>query len=627
MKKLFFFLVLLFIPFVVLAIDPDYEVEGYFAIHEINPDGTITVKEAIVLNGDMNGYVREILTSNSKLSANKKINFEHDAIYNPTSITNIKAAAYKVKKDDLDYKIVNKDFKYSELNYYARKGSRNKYTVTDGNGQYVITNYYSCSDCRVAFYFEYDIEGATVIHEDVAEVYLQLFTHNYVTEDMGIIDMAVILPDHDEDSLMWVHGNVYGEVEPSGTKKWLIHSDKFPKASELDYRTVFNKELINNDSDVKYTYVEALPSIKEIEKKRAEERAKEIARILAYIKAMKYIGYGYLAILVILVIIMYFKYDKEHSVSFYSKYYREFIEDYDVEVVDYLFNKRITPNAMSASLMNLIYKKKVKAEAVPSKKDEYLFTLLDETGISSSESLLVDLLFKKVGDGTSFTTEKLKSYSKSKYEEFTNSYNAWSKSVTTEGESQEFFEDNASMSMRVIVGLYLILGFFIFVLSVTTIDEFIFNDLLLIPIALTFIYLFTFKKRSEKGALHYKKWQAFKNFLQDFGTFDIKELPEIILWERYLVYATVLGIADKVQKTMNVKISQAEKIGGYDITPFAYYHGFTSFGSVVTHSISQAHSLAVSTAAAQNSANYGGGGGGFSGGGGFGGGGGGGHGF
>ena len=104
-------------------------------------------------------------------------------------------------------------------------------------------------------------------------------------------------------------------------------------------------------------------------------------------------------------------------------------------------------------------------------------------------------------------------------------------------------------------------------------------------------------------------------------------MPEIILWERYLVYATVLGIADKVQKTMNVKISQAEKIGGYDITPFAYYHGFTSFGSVVTHSISQAHSLAVSTAAAQNSSNYGGGGGGFSGGGGFGGGGGGGHGF
>ena len=628
MKKLFFFLILLFMPFIVLAVDPDYEVEGYFAIHKINEDGTITVKEAIVLNGDMNGYEREILTSNSNLSSGKNINFEHDAIYNPTAVSNVKVAAYKVKKDELNYEIVNKDFKYSELNYNARKGARNKYTLTDSNNQYVIKNYYSCSNCRIAFYFEYDIEGATVIHEDTAEVYLQLFTHNYVTENMGMIDMEVVLPEHDEDSLMWVHGNVYGNVEKADTQKWLIHSDKFPKGSELDYRTVFNKDLIIENSSIKHTSVEALPSIKEIEKRRTEERAKEIARILKYIKAMKYIGYGYLAILIVLLIIMYFKYDREHNVSFYSKYYREFIDDYDVEVVDYLFNKRITPNAMSASIMNLIYKKKIKAEPVSGKKDEYLFTLLEENEISHSEQLLIDFLFKEVGDGQTFTTKKLKDYAKSTktYEKFTNSYNAWSKSVTSEGESQEFFEDNKSISMRVLVGLYLLLGFFIFVISVITIDEFIFNDLLLIPIAFTFIYLFTFTKRTEKGALHHKKWQAFKNFLNDFGKFDIKELPEIILWERYLVYATVLGIADKVQKTMNVKISEAEKIGSFDTTPFLYYHSFSSFGNVVSQSIQQAHNLAVSTAAAQNSANYGGGGG-FSGGGGFGGGGGGGHGF
>ena len=52
----------------------------------------------------------------------------------------------------------------------------------------------------------------------------------------------------------------------------------------------------------------------------------------------------------------------EYESDFISDYYREFIEDYNVEVVDYIMNKNITPNAMTASIMNLIYKKNIKAE-------------------------------------------------------------------------------------------------------------------------------------------------------------------------------------------------------------------------------------------------------------------------
>ena len=40
------------------------------------------------------------------------------------------------------------------------------------------------------------------------------------------------------------------------------------------------------------------------------------------------------------------------------------------------------------------------------------------------------------------------------------------------------------------------------------------------------------------------------------GNFSIKELPEIVLWERYLVYATIFGLADKVEKVMNVRIAE-----------------------------------------------------------------------
>ena len=127
--------------------------------------------------------------------------------------------------------------------------------------------------------------------------------------------------------------------------------------------------------------------------------------------------------------------------------------------------------------------------------------------------------------------------------------------------------------------------------------------------------------------MEYRKWTAFKNFLNDFGTFEIKELPEITLWEKYLVYATVFGLAKKVQKVMNVKIQEMGPAVYNGTDTYLYLGDFGAINEVVSSSISNAHQLAVSEAAASNVSNSGGTGGGFSSGGGFGGGGGGGHGF
>ena len=89
-------------------------------------------------------------------------------------------------------------------------------------------------------------------------------------------------------------------------------------------------------------------------------------------------------------------------------------------------NRTITPNAMSASIMNLVYKKKIKAEQLPDDKKEYKFTLVTEEGMSANEKLLSEFLFQKVGDGTEFTTKGLKDYAKSTktYNKFNSSYDS-----------------------------------------------------------------------------------------------------------------------------------------------------------------------------------------------------------
>ena len=67
------------------------------------------------------------------------------------------------------------------------------------------------------------------------------------------------------------------------------------------------------------------------------------------------------------------KYDKEYKSEFNGDYYRDFPANYGPEVLGYLINKKITPNELSASILNLINKKVINVEKIDGKKEDYLF--------------------------------------------------------------------------------------------------------------------------------------------------------------------------------------------------------------------------------------------------------------
>jgi len=120
-------------------------------------------------------------------------------------------------------------------------------------------------------------------------------------------------------------------------------------------------------------------------------------------------------------------------------------------------------------------------------------------------------------------------------------------------------------------------------------------------------------------------------FLDDFGRFEEKELPEIILWEKYLVYATLFGLADKVSKAMEIKVKEFSNVdASYTSSDIFWdYYFYTNLNRDLTRTINNCHANAISAVNRANSTSSSGSGfgGGFSGGGGFGGGGGGGRGF
>ncbi len=102
------------------------------------------------------------------------------------------------------------------------------------------------------------------------------------------------------------------------------------------------------------------------------------------------------------------------------------------------------------------------------------------------------------------------------------------------------------------------------------------------------------------------KLKGLKNFLEEFSRMDDKEAIEVNMWEYYLIYAQILGIADKVAKQFKKlypEIIDNPELG-YTYTDIMFIH-------MVSHS-----GMRFATASQQRAQSYSSGGGGFSSGGG-----------
>ena len=135
-----------------------------------------------------------------------------------------------------------------------------------------------------------------------------------------------------------------------------------------------------------------------------------------------------------------------------------------------------------------------------------------------------------------------------------------------------------------------------------------------------------FKDISAEAIETKAKVLALKRWLQEFTRLDEAVPSDVILWNRLLVMAVALGVADKVIEQL--KVAMPELIDDPDFMPVYswYYIGHSGMGSPADVFGGAIHDASVAAIANSIDASGGGGGGGFSsgGGGGFGGGGGGG---
>lgn len=619
MKKFFLGLfIFLIAPFMVEAID--YDITDFAVKAYIKPNGDVEVNEIIVLNGTFNGYERDL---DFRPSLNDK--YESSTIYQGSGIEDISIKGKYVSSFSDALFEDNSFINFAQVSS-ASNGEMAKYIRSNLSSGLRLRMYYKASNQKVAFYLKYTIKDLVVKHEDVAEIYFP-FIGDAFEDDIKSVDIKVYLPSSDTSDYMrvWAHGALSGEVEKIDNNYLHAYAKNIDAGEVIDVRMSFDTNLVPLAK--KKTNQNYLDKILAVEEKRADDANKLREELLLKYNVIKYGTIIFYIGVVLLGLFVYQRYGKSPKSGYYSKYNREFIDDYNVEIVDYLMNKKITPNAMSASIMNLIYKKNISVKDMLNNKKtkEYEFTLENMDNVNESEKLLIEFLFDRVGknkdttDKKTFTTLELKNYAKGykTCDKFISSYTKWKNNVMNVATKENFYEKSG---VPIILGIVvLIIGGILFAMGMNFGVDFLLIYFIPVVCVVFMFYTILLDKKTVKGAEHYDKWKAFKNFLNDFGSFELKELPEIVLWERYLVYATVFGLADKVQKSMNVHIKELE-MSDIDYYPsFIYIDLGHSINSSINNAINSAYSSqAANYANSHSSSSSGGGfGGGFSGGSGF----------
>ena len=370
------------------------------------------------------------------------------------------------------------------------------------------------------------------------------------------------------------------------------------------------------DEEAKAKYLNIYNQLEEIvELKQANTR-----RIFTTVVVMLYVIFGIIVLYKIVKIV------KERH-TFKGKYYRDFPSNDEPNVIEYLMKRKSTNLGFSATILNLIAKKVITYEKVPDDKEKDITLVLTNENYTGSkaEIIVLNVLFNMVSKGNKCSINSLKKYgsTETKAKRLLGEIKKFKKETKNEVEEKGYFKQSPT---SIIIKIFIIINYVFSLFMAFGVFYGLENiglEVLWYILGVTIvsgIYIYVEckdKNRTIKGREEYSKWLAHKRFLENFSNFDEKDLPEITLWEKYLVTATVLGCADKVQKQMKMYITT--NTSQIDTNLLIYSSINLGLTRELNRSVKSAisHSSSTINAASSSYSSGGGFGGGSSGGGGF----------
>ena len=439
----------------------------------------------------------------------------------------------------------------------------------------------------------------------------------------------------------------------------ISYQDKVDEYEYKDFRSWLDDDKISKDN---YKYAERIIS-NVFDKQLQDKMIKELKEYRLKLQMVDYKKEAILCLISLgtlgIALIAYYKpiRFKKHVDPLY---FRDIPSEISPAAAGILVDKQINKNEVSASILDLIRRKILVIEK--QKNDSYDFVLsTDYDKLSEMDKNLILLIFPSK-TAKRVNSKKIKKITFSKF-------NKYKESIIDELEDKKLMKDYVPTLSEIngilfevgliflftplfLIGIILIIvysvmryhqNFYLWMLKMSNIAIMLLSIIInttaihisLIVGIFVMIWMSQILKRlpiklnikyTEKGLEEYTKWHGLKNFLMDFSKMDDKEIREVSLWEKYLVYATALGVSKKVLQAIRVKIEQVDPSMDYStLTDMLVMNNISSSinrisNNVVTQSLPSVSfpiASAIASGSGSGGGSYssgGGGGGGFSGG-------------
>lgn len=431
-------------------------------------------------------------------------------------------------------------------------------------------------DCDVSVYISYDMKNVVTIFNDIGGLQYKLWGDEW---DVGV-------------------GNLYATVKLPGDKnnEYFLNPQEYNLTSDLKGDTI----TAETTSIPKGEFYELLvlmplddfdnaPFAKHVNQNGKDMIMKNLEDSIngRNFWNTSYLVLGLLSILSpIGAIFTYLRYGREPKVSYEGIYERDLPTNDPPEMINALIENKSdigNPNmeGFEASIMNLIDKKAFRIfndTNGDSDLKELLLTFNHDkiNELSSSEKIVFNTLEHFANDNVlnlSRLNDRLSSENDAQW--FMDQIENWQQDVKNKINLEQYFDDTGSTLISIIGFGGLIFGVIIAALGLmTNLANGLYclaGGVFLVVFSIAIMHLDEdiFGKWTENGRVYYLKWNNFKKFLKDNSL--IKEHPpeSIVVWRKYLIYGSALGVAEKVYKSMKL---QVPNISDYDDGVFMYHY-------------------------------------------------------
>ena len=547
-----------------------------------------------------------------------------------SGITNVKVSEIKNGiEQDLE-QIDTLMYHVTKNCYYGMKNDKGNFEIAWGVG---LDN---SSDTRT-YKISYTVKDAIKKYSDYAELYWQFVGSDFeinANKITGKITLPINVETKDEIKV-WGHTeDLNGEIYVKSLNTIEFEINKFRSGRFVEIRSLFPTYIISYSG--RTSDLAALGQVVEEETKWAELANLRRRRAENY---KKLISLGFILIDSLICIFSIKKakerFSKAKEIIPYTKtinidYYRELPRKNatPAQSINLLKNKIMPFTAQeigrvfSATLLDLNLKKFIEFEQIDKKNFNIKVLIEPSEKLEKSERLVYDFLKRAMGEDGNITVKELEKYMKkypSRIEKLKSSIEEETKEeIVNLGLYDSKREDEKVVSPIIQIVIPFV-AFFVLGFIMEYVQEYIVTFGFIALMIATIIKAIASSKLNKKlqpftnqGLDENQMWKGLKKYMEDFSMLDKREVPELVIWEKFLVYATAFGIADKVLKQLKIvykDIYDSMDMNSYSYMYMAMHTDFTSsFTSAISSSVASSYTSTLSSGS--------GGGGGFSGGGG-----------